>query len=162
MEQTVREFMTEAVVTATPQMTLKALDQLFVTHAVSGMPVLGDGELIGVVSQSDVISVLLDEQRAARRVADFHMSPFPIPIPALEKLAMEVGGIADHMVNRTVAEVMSPVAVVVGPDDDLVEVARVMRDEHIHRVMVTEGGKLVGVLSSLDLLGALIERGRDD
>jgi CBS domain-containing protein len=37
----------------------------------------------------------------------------------------------------------------------IADVARLMREKHVHRVIVERGGKVVGILSALDLIAAL-------
>jgi CBS domain-containing protein len=45
--------------------------------------------------------------------------------------------------------------VVCAPDAPLAEVAQVMLAEHIHRIIVVEGERPVGIISSLDLVKVL-------
>ena len=56
----VEELMATDVVTTTPHATLKEVDELFNLNSISGAPVVDDGVLVGVISQSDVIRVLYD------------------------------------------------------------------------------------------------------
>lgn len=149
----VEELMTTDLVTTSPKATLKDVDELFSLHAVSGAPVLDDGELVGVISQSDVIRVLYDQQVASSEVSQYFMSPFPISMPAVAALNSKRSEIADRMVTTTVAEAMTPVPVTVARDDDVRDAAQRMIDAHVHRVLVTDNGLLVGILSSLDLVG---------
>ena len=153
----VADLMETDVMTTSPSTTLKELDELFTTHAISGAPVIDDGMLVGVVSQTDVVRVLHDAQMAAADVSQFLLSPFPSAIPALTEIARERAAIADRMVSLTVADAMTPVPVTVAPEDDISEAARKMCEERIHRVLVTDRGGLVGILSALDLVGTLVE-----
>jgi CBS domain-containing protein len=61
------------------------------------------------------------------------------------------------MAARTVADVMTGVPVTVAANDDVAVAAEKMCNERIHRVLVTEDGRLVGLLSALDLVGLLID-----
>jgi CBS domain-containing protein len=47
---------------------------------------------------------------------------------------------------------MTPKVISVAPDAAIEEVCRVMIEEHIHRVFVAEKGKLLGVISSFDVV----------
>jgi predicted transcriptional regulator len=51
-----------------------------------------------------------------------------------------------------VADWMTPKVISVAPDAAIEEVCRVMIEEHIHRVFVAEKGKLLGVISSFDVV----------
>jgi len=47
--------------------------------------------------------------------------------------------------------------VTVSPDTPVTEVARLLVTRHIHRVLVTEGEKVHGVISTLDLVRLVAE-----
>jgi CBS domain-containing protein len=153
----VSDLMSYDVVTASPEMTLKDVDQLFTSQAISGAPVLDDGRVVGVISQSDVIRVLYEQQLATADVSQFLLSPFPIALPTLAEISRSRAEIADRMVSMTVAKAMTSVPVSVSPSDDVSTAARIMCEQRIHRVLVTDDGALVGILSSLDLIALLIE-----
>lgn len=149
----VADLMETEVITTTPQATLKEVDELFTFNRISGAPVVDDGVLVGVISQSDVIRLLYDEQVATSDVSLYFMSPYPIPMPSVNVLAQQRAKIADHMINTTVREIMSVVPIVVGPDDHVRDAAQKMIDGKVHRLIVTNDHELAGVLSSLDLVG---------
>lgn len=152
----VADLMAMDVVTTTPDATLKEVDELFNIHAISGAPVLDDGQLIGVISQSDVIRVLYDEQVAASDISQYLLSPFPIALPSLAEISRQRSQIADRMVSTLVKEAMTGVPVSVAPNDDISAAAQAMVDARVHRVLVVRDGELVGLLSALDLAGLLV------
>jgi CBS domain-containing protein len=45
--------------------------------------------------------------------------------------------------------------ITVNPDDSLATIAALMRSNHIHRVLVTEGSQLKGIISTYDILAVL-------
>lgn len=155
MSHRVCDAMTQKVVTFTPSMTLTELDRALVENGVSGGPVLDDGTVVGVVSRADVVAKLFEEQVDASRVSAFYTSPFLIPIPALERLAKDTRKIADHMTGATVAEILSPDVRSVEPDDLIQDVAQRMASEGLHRLPVIDEGRLIGIVSSLDLVRML-------
>jgi signal-transduction protein with cAMP-binding, CBS, and nucleotidyltransferase domain len=55
----------------------------------------------------------------------------------------------------TVSDVMTPVVHSVELSTPVEDVARVMRRKHIHRVIVADKGKVMGIISALDLLAVL-------
>lgn len=149
----VADLMETNIVTTTPYATLKDVDELFNLHAISGAPVLDDGVVVGVISQSDVVRVLYDQQEAASEVSQYFLSPFPIALPSVAALARERSKIVDRLITTTVAEAMTGVPVTVAPNDDVRDAAQKMVDARIHRVLVVDDGELVGILSALDLAG---------
>lgn len=97
---------------------------------VSGMPVVdGNGRVIGVVSSSDVLTAEAEaEDPAARR---------------------------DLLENTAVREIMTPRPLTVAPGDDVREAARQMLYADVHRLFVTEGDQVVGVISTTDIVRAV-------
>lgn len=48
------EFMTHNVVTATPDMTLKQVAGMMLELRIGGLPVIENGELVGIITESDI------------------------------------------------------------------------------------------------------------
>ena len=155
----IRDVMTPDVLTVSPDMTLTELDEHLVEARVSGAPVVEDGDLLGIVSQSDVVRVLYGEQKEAAKVSAFYGSPFPISLPSLEHLAQDTRRIADHMTKLRVRDVMSPAPARVSPEASVEEVAQLMSREGFHRVPVVEGERLLGIVTALDFVRLVGLRG---
>ncbi|AEE46420.1 CBS domain-containing protein [Cellulomonas fimi] len=67
-----------------------------------------------------------------------------------------VRGLAEGIgLDAPVGQLASEELVTVGPDDDLAEVVRLMREKAVRRVPVVEGDQAVGILSLGDLAQAL-------
>jgi len=64
----------------------------------------------------------------------------------------------EEVCETTAADAMTKVLVMVAPDASIEEVARTMREQHIHRVLVGEDRMLEGVLTTFDLLRVLSPR----
>jgi len=61
-----------------------------------------------------------------------------------------------------VGEVMTRDVVAVEPDADAEEVSRRMQDAQVRRILVTEAGRLIGVISTADLARASSASNRDE
>lgn len=60
--------------------------------------------------------------------------------------------------QEAIENAMSSKVIKIGAHNDVIEAAKTMQTEFVHHlVVVNEANKIVGVLSSLDLLGALID-----
>ncbi len=59
--------------------------------------------------------------------------------------------------SATMKEVMTHHPLTAEPDDDIVSVAGVMAFNHIHHLPITDEGRLVGIVTSTDMLRASIE-----
>jgi len=60
-----------------------------------------------------------------------------------------------------VSEVMKTNIVSCEPDADLREVSRKMQEAQVRRILVVEGGRLLGVISTADLARASTQSGKD-
>lgn len=97
---------------------------------VSGLPVLdGAGRMIGVISSSDVL--------------------------AAEAEAEDADGRQMLLENTPVREIMTRRPYTVGPGTDVREAARQMLYGDVHRLFVTDGDRVVGVISTTDIVRAV-------
>lgn len=146
MPLTARNVMTsEGLVTAAPHTSVLELEKLLLDNDISGVPVINDkGDLIGVVSQSDIIRSIY---RAIDRQG-FYSGP--------ESASRPISGrFDDELRTKEVWEIMQTRLHTVTPDKDISTVAKILRRHHIHRVLVVDDHKLVGVITSFDLLRPL-------
>lgn len=64
----VREVMSRSVITLSPETSLHDAAQLMLEHKIGGLPVVQDGELLGIITESDIFRAfvqLLGERAAA-------------------------------------------------------------------------------------------------
>jgi len=59
--------------------------------------------------------------------------------------------------DLTVRDIMTPAVVSVTEDATVSEVASKMLDSHVHRLVVTRGGLPLGIITTSDLLGLLVD-----
>lgn len=146
----VEAWMQQPVVTCLPEFNLGELMELLSVHHISGAPVVDDeGNLLGVVSQTDVagyLGGLYGEQ--ARSAHGYHQGR----LAYFNAFDPEV----DHLLRqRTVQEIYSSTVHWVAPEASLQEVMDLMLREHVHRLPVLREGRLVGLISTLDVLRIL-------
>jgi CBS domain-containing protein len=117
-------------ITVAPEMPVLDVQHLFVQANIGGAPVVdSSGVVRGVVTSTDLLRVM-------DQACDDDIDP-----PE-----------SDEVEGLTAIDVATPSPIWVTPDAPLSEVARVMRHEGIHRVLVGSDGRLAGVLSAFDLL----------
>lgn len=147
------DVMNRRVTTVAPDMTLPELEQKFLDERVSGFPVVDDGELVGIVSRSDVVRQLCVERSLSGMISDYyHESALHDPVEPLEELAARVG-VRIEMLR--VRDVMTEHLYSVEPENSVGEVADLLVRHRIHRIPVIEEGRLVGLITSLDLVRLL-------
>ena len=129
------------------------LVEFFNESAISGAPVVSEeGHLIGVVSLTDVArsgGAALQPRRAppAAEAHDFYMYG-----PAYTY----VEAVRSPKAEASVREIMTPMIFDVALDATAREIAEIMLAGRIHRVFVTEEGMVIGVISALDMLRAVV------
>lgn len=158
---TAADMMTTDTVTLTPEMTLSEMDTVLFNRGVSGAPVVERGRLVGVASQADIIRTLWEGQHESGLRAPYYSNPLPVPISALGYVAKDSRQLGDALVEHTVRDVMTPEPLVAHPDEPLKDVADRMVRDQIHRLPVTESdtGKLIGIITTLDLARAVAQYG---
>jgi len=160
MDLLVKQVMRRNVNTIAPEATLPELEQTLVKLGIGGLPVVDHSELVGVVSRSDIVRQLLLEHELAENTSDFYFDQegfHEAPLVTFEQMAQRVG---ERIEQVRVREVMSQNLIAVSPEQPLRYVAQTMTDRHVHRVLVTEHGRLVGIVTSLDLV-RLIANGHE-
>lgn len=180
-----RDIMTRELVTFAPDLSLReAADALLERH-LSAAPVVAGGRLLGVISTPDILGFVAsappppaperdDEDDWA---ADVEGAPEPDEMeedePSGRWFAELSSATDDELVERfgespgppphdllaqhTVADAMTHGARSLPPDAGVDEAADLMRREGIHRVLVVEDEKLLGLVSALDIARAVAD-----
>jgi CBS domain-containing protein len=156
MSVSVGDLMQRGVVTIAPDRPLAELDEVLLSHRILGAPVVDHGRLVGIVSRSDVVRQLSVE-RSRIAASAFYLEPFDADDRSDEDYRRVIEAAASRIAQLHVRDVMIEDLVTVRPDATLQEIAQAMLDRRIHRVLVTEGGELRGIVSSLDLVGLFAE-----
>ncbi len=152
---TAADVMSREVITVPQAMPLAAAARLLAQARIGGAPVVDStGGCIGVFSTADLARRAQREQRAARKAP---------PIPGCVCSDWEV---VEHdwdtLPAESVSWYMTPDPVLVSPQTPLGELARMMVDAHIHRVIVAGADRRpTGIVSSIDVLAAVARAARE-
>ena len=122
----VKEMMRQPVTVIAAGAPLGEALRLFQAHGFRHLPVLDDARLVGILTDRDLRS-------------------------AISNLAQE-----PRTVEDPVALVMSSPVLTADPLDPVEDAARIMRDRRIGCLPVMDGASLVGILTGMDLLDALM------
>jgi CBS domain-containing protein len=143
-----RDVMSDGVVSISKDATVLEAATRFLNCHVSAMPVTDDsGTMIGIVSEADLIRPPPgDLAHLLARIAD---SP-------------DAAARIMRSTDRTLADVMTQDVVVASEDTPLAELARLMTDNAVKRLPIVRDGKVVGIVSRIDLLRALVALNADD
>lgn len=158
MALAVEDLMETDVVTVEPELTLSELEDVLLQSRVHGAPVLEEGRIVGIISRSDIVRQMkLEEQRIADSA--FYLEPYDADDLAEADHARVLEAAGRRLMTLRVRDMMILDVVTVAPDASIQELALCMLTRGIHRVLVTEGEKLVGIVSSQDMV-ELIASGR--
>lgn len=155
----VRDAMNPEVVHIGPDATLSELERLLLAERLGGVPVVTRGQLVGVVSRSDILRALGTERAIAEAQADVYREFYDDPFAPSEHAAREdeeqseaiEQQIAARMALLHVRDAMTPRSSR-SRRRPLREAAATMAARRIHRLLVTDAGRLVGILSALDVV----------
>lgn len=107
--------------------------QVLAEGHVSGVPVVDEaGQLVGVLSNSDILEALAEHSDSAGRETIFE--------------------------ETLVRDLMTPRPQTISPDATLRDAAQRLLYLEVHRLFVERAGRLVGVISTSDLVRAMAEQ----
>jgi CBS domain-containing protein len=146
----VRDIMDSSPATVGPDTPVEEVVALMRQHEVPGVPVVdADGRCVGIVSEADL--VLPDDQ------GDLHI-PHYINLFG-GTVFLEPLGRFEQRLRKAFAskatDMMTSDLDTVAPETTVQEAARLIHRSGHNRLPVVEGGRLVGVVTRLDVLGAL-------
>lgn len=134
-DKSVTEYMTSDVASVTRDASLSVVARTLDERRVSAVPVVdASGALSGVLSRTDLL-------RVGRIQAGSHRKSPVLTLP--QKTAGE-------LVTEGGRKPLS-----IAPTTSLREAARTICQERVHRLFVMDGGRLAGVISTLDLMTAV-------
>ena len=154
----VEKIMQSNPTTVSPDMTLVDLESLFLSTRFTGFPVVKEDRLIGVISRSDIIRSLVTERSRSEQLCDFYcgaqLQNSDDQGQSLEATAAQVGV---RIAELRVEDAMVRNVVSIDASESLQHLAQLMLDGHIHRLLVVNGDRLVGLITSMDLVRAIAE-----
>lgn len=145
-----KDIMSTSILSVTPETSVKDLAKFFITHQVSGAPVLDKQErLIGIVTEGDVIF----------RDAAVHL---PTVVTLFDSIIyLENPHKYEHelqkIIGGQVKDIMSQDLVTITPDTTLSEMATIMHEKKRHLLPVMDKDTLIGIVGKADLVRAIAQ-----
>jgi CBS domain-containing protein len=154
MALTVADIMDADPVSVQPDDDVETVVRLMRRHELPGVPVVNEGgRCIGIVTEADL--VIADEEgdlHLPHYIELFGGVVFLEPLRHFEERLRKA-------VGQTVQDIMTEDPVTVGPDANVHEAGRIIARRGHNRLPVVEHGRLVGVVTRVDVLEALTREG---
>jgi CBS domain-containing protein len=152
----VGEVMQQHVVSVGVNTPLIDVYRLFVEEEISGAPVIDEeGTLVGVISSTDLLRAVEEEHDSGGLAHhEYFRDLLPYSSPDWSSAPDDF---QDRLGQDKVEDVMTREVLTIRPDASAAEAARLLRENGVHRLFVTDKEQLLGVLSAFDLL-ALLEQ----
>ncbi len=132
----VRELMTDTPITVEPRTPMVEARQRMLTERIRHLIVTEGGRLVGIVTDRDI--------------------RLNLPSPATSLSVWEINYLLSKL---TVGDVMTRSVMVVGPDRPAAEAARIMIEHKISALPVTDGERLLGIITESDFVHAIARTG---
>lgn len=150
MAERIREIMDSSPATVAPDAPVQEVVAALREHQLPGLPVVdAEGRCVGIVTEADL--VLPDDQ------GDLHI-PHYVNLFGGTVFLEPLGRFEERLRKAFAAkaeDMMTHDPDTVGPDTSVREAARIIHETGHNRLPVVEDGSLVGVVTRLDVLGAL-------
>ncbi len=169
----VREIMTADPITLGPDLTLREAAERLAGSHISGAPVVSGDAVLGVLSLFDIVEFIantpgLPPDEAALDIEGDDDGLEAVATFYADAAAGDVADIVERMRNvdrrewdvlseHTVSEAMTHVVFSLPPDASVETAADYMRRGEIHRLLVLDAGRLVGIVSALDIATAVAD-----
>jgi CBS domain-containing protein len=137
-----KDVMTKEVVWVNPDAPLAEVAELMARREVSGIPVVAQGKVVGVISEKDFLF-----RMGAKEIKNF--------MSLVAQCLKEKGCKALPLRGQTAKDIMAAPAVTVKEDTPIIEIARIFLEQGINRVLVTDAqDHLLGIVSRNDVIKA--------
>lgn len=141
MQFYVKDIMSENIIALNENDSLQEAMKKLVDFGIMGAPVLDKKEnVVGVISVIDIL-----KKESSRSFYD---------LPAFEQFK-NILTHSNFSKDIKVKDVMTGDLYIVSPDDEIESMAKCMFNNCVHRLLVIEYGKLIGIVSTFDLLKLL-------
>lgn len=150
----VKDIMTKDVITFKPDDTLHRALMVFTKRRISGAPVVEGDELIGLITELDIIKVL---DIYMPRIHFTSVPHFFLVLAGLKSKSKTTELKKKIMAasKLRVDSFMTKKPVIIGKDADIMEAARLIDTYKVNRIPVIDENRLVGILTRNDIIRAV-------
>lgn len=142
----IREIMSGDVRTTTPRTTLKECLEVLAKLRLNGLVVMDGDRIVGMITKADIFRAILPSQAEIAQEEEYMKDPEYIEERVYKAFEKSVG------------EVMGTPVITLAADMPIVKAGMTMIMKKIKQVPVLERGRLAGILTMSDIVGALLKK----
>lgn len=136
----VRDWMTTAVITVSPQTTLPEAHRIMTGRRIRRLPVVEDDRLVGIVTRGDI--------RGAE---------------ASDASSLSIWELNYLLARLKVGEIMTPDPITIAPDATIAQAAGIMLQHKISGLPVVDAdGRVIGIITESDIFRLVARAWSDD
>jgi CBS domain-containing protein len=150
----IKDVMNRNVITCKPDDSVSILAKLFKENHISGMPVVEKGNVVGIVSETDLLRLFETPEVSGDLWLPSPFEVIEIPIRNLVRFE-EFKKALEDLKLKPVRRIMTKSVHAISPDDSLEEASSRMVKYKVNRLPVIENGKLVGIVARSDIIKGL-------
>jgi predicted transcriptional regulator len=148
---TAKDVMNPHVISVPADWTIEELSQFLIDKAITGAPVVDEnGKMVGVVSLTDIVrhDSLAEMEVRADEPHDYYLHGWEDRLSPEDLTSFHV----EDKPQVFVRDIMTPLVFRVDENTSIQEVADTMIGGRVHRLLVTRGQEIVGIVTTMDLL----------
>ncbi len=132
----IASIMTREVVTCDINQSLKKINDLFLHHKIRHIPILAEGKLVGIMSQTDILRISFGNTFGEELEEDADEAIFDM---------------------LSINQVMKHSPITVTHDQPITDAAEIFTKKEFHALPVLENEKLVGIITTTDVIKYFLE-----
>ena len=150
----IKDVMNKSVITCAPEDSLGEVARLLRENNISGMPVVEEGKIVGMVSEGDLLGLFESHESSGELWLPSPLEIIEIPIRSIVRLEKAKKAL-ENMTEKPVRDIMEKTVHTISPDDTLEEASNMITGHKVNRLPVVENGKLVGIVARSDIIKGL-------
>lgn len=151
----VKDIMTTEMIVCRPEDTISSTAQLLKKNNISGLPVVEEDNVIGIVSEMDILKLLEVPEHGGLWLPS-PLEVFEIPIRELISWE-ETKHMLEDVGSKQIREIMKKDVHVISPENSVEDASKMMARHKINRLPVVEDEKLVGIITRGDIIRGIAE-----
>ena len=150
----IKDVMNKSVITCAPEDSLGEVARLLRENNISGMPVVDEDKIVGMVSEGDLLRLFESHESSGELWLPSPLEIIEIPIRSIVRLEKAKKAL-ENMTQKPIRDIMEKTVHTISPDDTLEKASNMITGHKVNRLPVVENGTLVGIVARSDIIKGL-------